>query len=98
MSDIFEFSPEEGNHRPIEKSWVVLSVEDDQSYQDVLDIALQDVVYDNRKIELLRASSAAAAATILSTRQDISLILLDIVMETDDAGFLSHRHYSQCNW
>jgi len=87
MSDIFEFSPEEGNHRPIEKSWVVLSVEDDQSYQDVLDIALQDVVYDNRKIELLRASSAAAAATILSTRQDISLILLDIVMETDDAGF-----------
>ena len=87
MSDIFEFIPEEGNHRQIEKSWVVLSVEDDQSYQDVLDIALQDVVFDNRKIELLRASSAAAAATILSTRQDISLILLDIVMETDDAGF-----------
>ena len=69
------------------KKWVVLSVEDNQPYQDVLESALQEVSFKGRKIELLRATSAASAATILSKRQDISLILLDIVMETDDAGF-----------
>ncbi len=87
MNELFEFSAENNTAEPSQKSWVVLSVEDNQPYQDVLESALQDVAFEGRKIELLRAPSAASAATILSKRQDISLILLDIVMETDDAGF-----------
>ena len=87
MNELFEFSAEEDTAGPSQKNWVVLSVEDNQPYQDVLESALQEVAFEGRKIELLRASSAASAATILSKRQDISLILLDIVMETDDAGF-----------
>lgn len=87
MNELFEFSAEEDAAGPSQKNWVVLSVEDNQPYQDVLESALQEVAFEGRKIELLRASSAASAATILSKRQDISLILLDIVMETDDAGF-----------
>ena len=87
MNELFEFSAEEDTAGPSQKNWVVLSVEDNQPYQDVLESALQEVSFEGRKIELLRATSAASAATILSKRQDISLILLDIVMETDDAGF-----------
>ncbi|MDG6100093.1 EAL domain-containing protein [Alteromonas sp. ZYF713] len=87
MNELFEFSAEEDTAGLSQKNWIVLSVEDNQPYQDVLESALQEVSYAGRKIELLRASSAASAATILSKRQDISLILLDIVMETDDAGF-----------
>ena len=87
MNELFEFSAEEDTAGPSQKNWVVLSVEDNQPYQDVLESALQEVSFKGRKIELLRATSAASAATILSKRQDISLILLDIVMETDDAGF-----------
>ena len=87
MNELFEFSAEEETAGPFQKNWVVLSVEDNQPYQDVLESALQEVVFEGRKIEILRASSAASAATILSKRQDISVILLDIVMETDDAGF-----------
>ena len=87
MNELFEFSAEKEAAGPSQKDWVVLSVEDNQPYQDVLESAIQEVAFEGRKIELLRASSAASAATILSKRQDISLILLDIVMETDDAGF-----------
>ena len=87
MNELFEFSAEEETAGPFQKNWVVLSVEDNQPYQDVLESVLQEVVFEGRKIEILRASSAASAATILSKRQDISVILLDIVMETDDAGF-----------
>ena len=87
MNELFEFSAEEDTAGTSQKNWVMLSVEDNQPYQDVLESALQEVAFEGRKIDLLRASSAASAATILSKRQDISLILLDIVMETDDAGF-----------
>lgn len=87
MNDLFEFSAEEQTGQTSQKNWIVLSVEDNQPYQDVLESALQEITFDGRKIELLKASSAASAATILSKREDISLILLDIVMETDDAGF-----------
>jgi EAL domain-containing protein (putative c-di-GMP-specific phosphodiesterase class I)/GGDEF domain-containing protein len=87
MNELFEFSAEKEAAGPSQKDWVVLSVEDNQPYQDVLESAIQEVAFEGRKIELLRASSAASAATILSKRQDISLILLDIVMESDDAGF-----------
>ncbi|GGF58707.1 EAL domain-containing protein [Alteromonas lipolytica] len=87
MTELFEFSGEENTTISSDKSWKILSVEDNQPYQDVLELALHGITFMGRKLELLRASSAASAATILSKRQDISLILLDIVMETDDAGF-----------
>lgn len=87
MNELYEFSAETSTEKSPQKSWKVLSVEDDQPYQEVLEMALRGMTYMGRGIELLRASSAASAATILSKRQDISLILLDIVMETDDAGF-----------
>lgn len=87
MNELFEFSAEDHSSTTSGKSWKILSVEDNQPYQEVLELALHGVSFMGRKIELLRASSAASAATILSKRQDISLILLDIVMESDDAGF-----------
>ncbi|MDC8832328.1 EAL domain-containing protein [Alteromonas gilva] len=86
MSELFEFSEPEDLSSTRLDSWKVLSVEDDSAYQDVLGLALQDLQYQERGIELLKANSAAAAASILSARDDISLILLDVVMETDDAG------------
>lgn len=88
MNELFEFS--EAHSDTISSTtgkWKVLSVEDDQSYQDVIALALSDLTFMGKGIELIRANSAAQAATILSKQQDISLILLDIIMETDDAGF-----------
>ena len=82
MNELFEFSAEEETAGPFQKNWVVLSVEDNQPYQDVLESALQEVVFEGRKIEILRASSAASAATILSKRQDISVILLELEFQT----------------
>lgn len=87
MNELFEFSESQCEaFISTENKWKVLSVEDDQSYQDVLAMALSDLSFMGKGIELIRASSAAQAATTLSKQRDISLILLDIIMETDDAG------------
>lgn len=48
---------------------------------------LKNYTYKNRKIEIIHAYSSTETKTILDTTSDISLILLDLVMETDDAGF-----------
>lgn len=64
----------------------VLSVEDDQDYQDALINALSTLNYDGKDVEILMANSAAEAGVIIAMNPDISVILLDVIMETDDAG------------
>lgn len=64
----------------------VLSVEDDLDYQEALMNGLSALNYDSKKVELLTASSASEAATVIAANPDISVIFIDVVMETDVAG------------
>lgn len=67
--------------------WKVLSVEDDLDYQSALVSSLESLILPNHtKLQILTANSAFEASAILSTHKDIGLILLDVVMEEDDAG------------
>ena len=70
----------------MQRPWKVLSVEDDYAYQEALSLSLESIQLGNRSIKLLKAASATEAAHILSQYDDIALILLDVIMETDDAG------------
>ena len=69
-----------------EARWTVLSVEDDDTYQASLMHSLRGLDFRGLPVRLLTASSAAEAAAVLSSGDDIGLILLDVVMEEDDAG------------
>lgn len=93
----FEFVPEENATHAVseqesfassreEKGYKVLSVDDDVQFQQSLRFALRDFRYQNRRIELIEVQSAHEAATLLSREKEIALMLLDVVMETDDAG------------
>ncbi|QUX97884.1 diguanylate cyclase [Marinomonas sp. CT5] len=64
----------------------VLSVEDDPDYQEALMNGLSALNYDDKQVEFLTASSANEAATVIAANPDISVIFLDVVMETDVAG------------
>ena len=66
--------------------WRVLAVDDDPDFQRSMAFALSGMCVLGRKIELLQAGSHAEAAQILAREQDIAVMLLDVVMETDDAG------------
>ncbi|MBV0933224.1 EAL domain-containing protein [Marinobacterium weihaiense] len=83
--ELFEFRPPEA---PIttRSPWKVLSVEDDPTYQASLIHALNRIRVDDRPIEVLCARSAVEAARMLPEHHDIGIILLDVVMEEDDAG------------
>ncbi|WP_299980211.1 HD domain-containing phosphohydrolase [uncultured Pseudoteredinibacter sp.] len=68
--------------------WKVLVVDDEPDIHTITELALSDFEYQNRGIELLHANSAAEAKEILQQEDDIGLILLDVVMESRDAGLL----------
>ncbi|MEA3512010.1 MAG: hybrid sensor histidine kinase/response regulator [Campylobacterota bacterium] len=66
--------------------WKILVVDDEKSVHTLTSIVLDDFNFDNKKIELIDAFSAKEAREVLKNSSDISMILLDVVMETDEAG------------
>ncbi|SOD95248.1 Response regulator c-di-GMP phosphodiesterase, RpfG family, contains REC and HD-GYP domains [Caenispirillum bisanense] len=73
-------------------AWVVLVVDDEPEVHAVTAMVLSDVRFKGRSVRLLSAHSAREAREILAARRDIAVVLLDVVMETDDAGLQLVRH------
>ncbi|MFA5940872.1 MAG: ATP-binding protein [Sinimarinibacterium sp.] len=66
--------------------WLVLVVDDDPVIHAVTRLALRDFTFDGRPIRILEATSAAQARVLLKEQPDIAFVLLDIAMETSNAG------------
>ncbi|MCW8885010.1 MAG: DUF3369 domain-containing protein [Motiliproteus sp.] len=93
MSDVFVFaedeevSSEQGGTEELQGKWKVLIVDDDESVHQVTKLALKRVTLDDRPLEFISALSGEEAKQIAREHDDIALVLLDIVMENDHAGF-----------
>lgn len=72
--------------RLLRRNWRVLVVDDDSEVHAVTRMILSKFRFQDRGIDLLSAYSAAEARELLSRESDIAVILLDVVMETDEAG------------
>lgn len=72
--------------------WPVLVVDDDVQVHTMTRVLLRDFDFQGRRFEILSAHSASEARAILDVRRDIPVMLLDVVMETDDAGLSLARH------
>ncbi len=66
--------------------WGVMVVDDDREIHAITRMLLDDLRFKERPVSLISAYSAAEAEAILRDGADIAVILLDVVMETDDAG------------
>jgi response regulator RpfG family c-di-GMP phosphodiesterase len=76
---------------PDQRQWRVLIVDDDQDVHAVTRLALRNVTFKDRELELFSAYSGREGFEILASTPDIALVLLDVVMETDDAGLVLAR-------
>ena len=65
----------------------VLVVDDDETVIQVTRLVLSRFRFDGHALELICAYSGAEAIEILSQRDDIAIVLLDVVMESDNSGF-----------
>ncbi|BBL71750.1 response regulator [Methylogaea oryzae] len=66
--------------------WKVLVVDDEPDVRSLTRLNLKNFRFANRELEILEASSAEAAKALLARHGDIAVALIDVVMETDNAG------------
>jgi len=66
--------------------WTILVVDDDSQVLEMTQIILRDMEFEGRRFRCVAAASAAEAAARLDQSPDIPVVLLDVVMETPDAG------------
>ena len=76
----------------IRDTWKVLIVDDDPEIHSVTKLALSDLVVLGRHLEYLHAYSGHDACKLIAEHDDIVLVLLDVVMESDDAGLVVVKH------
>ncbi|MBI9070718.1 MAG: response regulator [Melioribacteraceae bacterium] len=69
-----------------EQSWKILIVDDEKDVHTVTKLVLDDVVFQNKKFDFISAYSGSEAREILLHNNNIALILLDVVMETESSG------------
>jgi response regulator RpfG family c-di-GMP phosphodiesterase len=75
-----------------EEKWKIMIVDDDKSVHEITLLSLRDFIYDDKGLEFLHAYSGEAAKELIDQHPDTALILLDVVMETDDAGLLMAKY------
>jgi diguanylate cyclase len=66
--------------------WRVMIIDDDADVHSATTFALSNLEMQRRPLEFLHAYSAQQARELLKVEQDIAVILLDVVMEQEDAG------------
>ena len=80
--DAHESSADSGS----QSSWRIMIIDDDPDVHSATTFALGSLEIQNRPLSFLHAYSAAEAREILQHEKDIAIILLDVVMEHEDAG------------
>ncbi|MEI6559011.1 MAG: HD domain-containing phosphohydrolase [Rhodospirillaceae bacterium] len=81
-----------GASAPRLQPWKVLVVDDEPSVRRVTTLNLCGFQFAGRALQLIEAESFAEACDRLREHSDIALALIDVVMETDDAGLKLVEH------
>jgi signal transduction histidine kinase len=92
-SDVLEFADEADQVSSENLGfWKVLIVDDENEIHQITRLALDDFVFDNKKLTFLSAYSGLDARQVLRENPDIAVVLLDVIMETEDAGLALVKH------
>ncbi|WP_170174844.1 EAL domain-containing response regulator [Undibacterium parvum] len=92
---VFLDEPEANDASPrtrLAKKWRIMIIDDDPDVHSATTFALGSLEIQHRPLSFLHAYSAAEARDILAHETDIAIILLDVVMEQEDAGLQLVSH------
>jgi len=68
------------------KRWKILIADDDEEVHSLTKLVLTEFTFEGRRLEFLHARSGRETVEVLAENPETALVLLDVVMETDDAG------------
>jgi diguanylate cyclase (GGDEF)-like protein len=94
--DLMQFldggEPDDGATDAAARPWRILIVDDDDDVHKATELAMQGLRVEGEPLSFLHAASAAEARGLLASETDLAVVLLDVVMESDDAGLQLVRH------
>ena len=95
IDDMMEFADEDeisqiSSHSL--ESWKVLIVDDEIEIHNITRLALEDFNFDKKRLQFLSAYSGAEARRMMTDNPDIAVVLLDVIMESDDAGLITAKY------
>lgn len=67
-------------------SWKIIIVDDEAEIHKVTKLVLNDFTFEGKTLTFLSAYSGAEVKALIEKHPDTALILLDVVMETEEAG------------
>jgi response regulator RpfG family c-di-GMP phosphodiesterase len=91
-SDLVFASDDNAQAGAIEGNWKVLIVDDEPEVHEVTKLALRHFSFENKGLTFLHAYTCDEAKKLIGDNPDTAVILLDVVMETDDAGLEVARY------
>lgn len=86
VDDVFD------SHAPLDdvgKRWKILIVDDEEEVHNTTRLVLGDVQFEGAGLEFLSAYSGREALDLMRSHTDIAVILLDVVMESNEDGLLA---------
>ena len=89
------FKPEgEASEKPAPalNPWKVLIVDDEPEVHAATKLVLDDFSFEGGGLEFISAHSGKEAISLMEIHEDIAVVLLDVVMETQHAGLECARH------
>lgn len=89
MSEFVNFLAEDDEPAPIDlqSAWTIAVIDDEPAVFHATQIALEGSLFEGRPIRILYAASAEEGRRLLRDTPDVACVLLDVVMETEHAGF-----------
>lgn len=82
----YTFAEDSSSTPPEDEAWKLFIVDDDKDIHEITKLALKDLKFKNKPISFVSAYSAAEAIAYLKENPFFAIVLLDIGMETNDAG------------
>jgi len=70
-----------------QKPWKLMIIDDEASIHAVTKVVLEGFSFMERKLDIVSGFSGKEACELLDKHADTAVLLLDVVMETDRAGF-----------
>jgi len=87
-----EKRPVETPDRKDMRSWKIIIVDDEGGVHEITKIALDGFSFEGKAVTFLSAYSGEEAKEMIRENPDVAVILLDVVMETDDSGLKIVRY------
>jgi len=86
LDDVLTLDEDSDNGNDSREPWILLVVDDDDEIHEVTRYAMASYFFQEKAVKVISAYNGIEAREVMKRTPNVAVILLDVVMETRDAG------------